>query len=72
MSLKLDRWIKRVRNWTAGSSESGTESGTGQLDQASLELERWIERVWNWTGELTESGTGQVDQASLELDRWIE
>ena len=41
MSLELDRWIKRdkwikqVRNWTGGSSESGT----GQVDRASLELD---------------------------------
>ena len=32
----LDGWIKRVRNWTGGSSESGT----GQVDRASQELDR--------------------------------
>ena len=62
-SLEQERWIKRVWNWTGGSSESGT----GQV-----ELDRLIELAWNWTGGSRESGTGQMDQASLELDRLIE
>ena len=33
MSLELDRWIERVRNWTGKSSESGT----GREDQVSQE-----------------------------------
>ena len=69
-------WIDLVRNWTGGSSESGTgqeldervrnwtdgssESGTGQVGRTSLELDR------NWTSE---SGTGQMDRASQELDK---